>query len=100
MQLNPACEENPYLYLINDHFGDYIVTVPTPKKNDNQASNSLTYHWFLKICLPQYLITDTETENHNTELPNCCILFSIRHPPGYSKSVCSDELVELRNRKP
>ena len=36
---NPASEWNHYIFVIFDHFSNFIVTVPTPKNNGHYAVN-------------------------------------------------------------
>ena len=35
--INRASEGNHYIYVIVDHFKNYIITVPSPKDNDQFA---------------------------------------------------------------
>ena len=77
--LSFVSEGNHHIYVIVDQFTYYIVTAPTPKNNSHYAVNALNQYWISKLGPPQNLLTDKVTENPNSELKNCCTLFSNRH---------------------
>ena len=75
--LHHACEENQYIYVVVDHFSNYLVTDPTPK-SDQFAVNSNFHNWISKHGQPQKLITDRGTEYLNSDIAKCSAIFVIR----------------------
>ena len=47
---------------------------------------------------PQYLITDRRTEYLDSEMENCCSLFSFRHSPRTSHGPSTNGLAEVQNK--
>ena len=96
--LSFVSDGNHHIYVIVDHFTYYIVTAPTPKNNSHYAVNALNQYWISKLGPPQNLLTDKVTENPNSELKNCCTLFSNRHSPRKSQALWTNGLVEVQNK--
>ena len=96
--INPASEGHHYIYVIVDHFSNYIATVPAPKNNAHYAIYALLHHWTSKFGPLQYLVTDRGSEYLNTDMTNLCVLFNIRHSPRTPHSPWTNGLVEVQNK--
>ena len=96
--LNSASDGNHNIYVFDDLFSKYIVTVPTPKDNAIYAVIANDHHWFSKHGPSQYLIRDAGTEYPTSEMTNCCTLFNIRHSARTSHAPWTSELVEVQNK--
>ena len=96
--INPASEGHHYIYVIVDHFSNYIATVPAQKNNAHCAIYALLHHWISKFGPPQYFVTDRGSEYINTEMTNLCVLFNIKHSPRTPHSPWTNGLVEVQNK--
>ena len=96
--LGPSSDGSRFIYVIVNHFSNYIVTVPTPKKECSLCCKCNIHHWISKFGPPQILFTDRRTENFISETANCCTLFIFHHSPRTSHAPWTKRLVEVQNK--
>ena len=94
--LSPPSQNNQYVFVIIDAFSHYVVTVPSPVNNSQNAINALLHHWISKFGPPQYLVTDRGTEYINQDFTHLCTPFQILHSPRTPYAPWTNALVEAQ----
>ena len=57
----------------------YVALNPVPHCSAEYAYTTIYEHWVVKFGLPEFLVTDYDTEFVNNEIITLCHLYNIKH---------------------